>query len=118
MKKLLALLMIGALAASGCATSESGGLTERESGALVGEGMRRQAMTRREVDKLKQQLNQAGYQTELYIPSETTGAGEVHLKYNPKTGQIFPERYEYDPVSGAKLEYVKAPTTARSNVSP
>ncbi len=150
MKKFLALIMIGALATSGCATSGDGGLTERETGglvgagtgaglgaiigsatghavagvaigtpfglligALVGEGMRQQkAMTRREVDKLRAEMKAAGYETQLYTPSETTGAGEVHLKYNPKTGQIFPERYDYDPVSGAKLEYVKAPAAA------
>ena len=54
-------------------------------------------------------MNQAGYQTQLVVPQDVTQAGEVHLKYNPQTGQIFPERYVYDPVSGAKLEYVKAP---------
>lgn len=82
-------------------------------GALIGEGMRQQkAMTRREVDQLKQQMTQAGYQTELYVPKETDQAGEVHLKYNPKTGQIFPPHYQHDPVTGAKLEYVKSPAAA------
>lgn len=83
-------------------------------GALIGEGMRQQrVMTRKEVDQLRQQMNQAGYRTELYVPKETTQAGEAHLKYNPKTGQIFPARYEYDPVTGAKLEYVRPATTAQ-----
>lgn len=83
-------------------------------GALIGEGMRQQKeMTRREVDQLRQQMAEAGYQTELYMPQEASPeAGEVRLKYNPRTGQVFPASYRNDPVTGAKLEYVKSPGAA------
>ena len=116
---------------SGCAT-DSGGLTEREggallgggigagtgaiighqtghagagtaigagagalTGALVGEGMRRNK------EQAKQELRQESGVTSY---SQT---GEIHTKYNPRSGQTFPESYTFDPNTGEKLEYIK-----------
>ena len=32
---------------------------------------------------------------------------EVHTKFNPRTGQTFPDRYKYDPNTGEELQYLR-----------
>ena len=75
-------------------------------GAAIGEGMRRNKESAKQAAReevMKQQYNQ-------YQPSVTTQQATVEAlkKYNARTGQRFPELYVYDPVTGEKLEYVKA----------
>ena len=76
-------------------------------GAIIGEGMREtkedaKQAAREEV--MKQQYAQQPPPPVTY----QRGVVEAGKKYNPKTGQTFPERYVYDPETGEKLEYVKA----------
>ncbi len=140
----MVLLMTLAFFVSGCSTN-SGGLTERESGALLGgglgagtgaiighqtghagagtaigagagalagalagEGMRRSKEETKQ--EMRQEMMQQQYQHNqpTVTPQQTsTAAGEVPVKYNPKTGQTFPGSYDYDPNTGEKLEYIK-----------
>lgn len=65
-------------------------------GALVGEGMKRQG------EKVKREMAQQQYappQQQAYAGS----AQAVHTKYNPRTGQTFPDYYKYDPNTGEEL---------------
>src|SRR3989338_5503614 len=60
-------------------------------GALVGEGMRRSKEQTKE--EVRQEVAQQQYQqTQPVVTSQQTStvAGEVPVKYNPKTGQTFP----------------------------
>jgi len=36
-----------------------------------------------------------------------TQVQEIHTKYNPRTGETFPENYTYDPKDGTELQYIK-----------
>lgn len=80
-------------------------------GALVGEGIRRsKESAKREIrEELQQeQLAQQGYGAYPQQPvAPQTGVQEVHTKYNPKTGQTFPERFKFDPVTGDELKYLQ-----------
>ena len=92
-------------------------------GALVGEGMRRQKEnTKQEIRKeVMQQQYQQGYAPQYgavpqyaqpQIPASVAPAPpvqqqEVHTKYNPRTGQTFPEKYQYDPTTGEELKYIR-----------
>lgn len=145
----MVVLMIAGLVLGGCAT-ETGGLTERETGALLGSGLgaglgaiigsqtghagvgtaigagagaltgalageaarRQKEQTKREIrQELMQQQYQGQYAPQPYgaYPQQPTYTAppqqgqEVHTKYNPRTGQTFPERYQYDPTTGEKL---------------
>ena len=89
-------------------------------GALAGEGMRRskEAAKQEMRQEMMQQQYQAGYAPQ-YVPTPqqqyaqpqvvqpAAQAQEVHTKYNPRTGLIFPERYQYDPATGEQLKYLK-----------
>ena len=155
MKRLGSLLVILGVVFSGCATDGSGGLTEREvgaltggglgaglgaiighqtghagagtaigagagalAGALAGEGMRRtKESAKQEIrQEMMQQQYQQGYApaygpTPQYaqpqVVQQAAPGQEVHTKYNPRTGQTFPERYQYDPQTGEQLKYLR-----------
>ena len=89
-------------------------------GALLGEGMRREKEQTK--NELRQEMMQQQYQAGAapqYVPTPqqqfaqpqvvqpAPPAQEVHTKYNPRTGQTFPERYQYDPATGEQLKYLK-----------
>ena len=84
-------------------------------GALLGEGMRRQKeATKQEMrQEMMQQQYQAGYAPQYAAapqvaqPLAVSQQQEVHTKYNPRTGQTFPERYQYDPATGEELKYIR-----------
>lgn len=157
MKRVMSLFLMLGLVFSGCATDGSGGLTERElgalgggglgaglgaiighqtghagagtaigagagalAGALAGEGMRRSKESAKQEmrQEMMQQQYQQGYAPQYYpaqqqqyaqpqVVQPGTQAQEVHTKYNPRTGQTFPERYQYDPATGEQLKYLK-----------
>jgi len=90
-------------------------------GALMGEGMRRQKeQTKKEMrEEMMQQQYQPQYapqpygaatapqpyaQQPAYAPAPTQ---EINTKYNPRTGQTFPERYKFDPNTGEELKYLR-----------
>lgn len=87
-------------------------------GALVGEGMRRQREnTKKEIrQEVMQQQYQQGvapqygaapqYAQPQVVPPAAQ-QGEVHTKYNPRTGQTFPERYQFDPATGEELKFIR-----------
>ena len=133
------------LALTGCA--EGSGLSERETGALLGSGLgaglgaiignqtghagagtaigagsgllagallgESQRRSKENVKKeLRQEMMQQQYQPQ-YAPqpygapqaqAPAPPAQEVHTKYNPRTGQTFPEKYQYDPNTGEQLQ--------------
>jgi hypothetical protein len=157
-RQLVALPLLILTVLSGCASGEgSGGLTEREggallggglgaglgaiignqtghagagtaigagagalAGALVGESQRRQKENIKK--EMRQEMMQQQYQGQ-YAPqpygqqqpqaaqanyqAPPAGAQEVHTKYNPRTGQTFPDRYKYDPNTGEELQYLR-----------
>src|SRR3989338_5471837 len=88
-------------------------------GALAGEGMRRSKES--EKQEMRQEMMQQQYQqgyapqygpTPQYAQPQVAQQApltpqEVHTKYNPRTGQTFPERYQYDPATGEQLKYLK-----------
>ena len=84
-------------------------------GALMGEGMRRER--ERTKQEVRQEMMQQQYQqgnipqyapTPQYAQPQVASAPtqEVNTKYNPRTGQTFPERYQYDPQTGEQLKYL------------
>ncbi len=85
-------------------------------GALLGEGMRREKEKTKQ--ELRQEMMQQQYQqgaAPQYAPTpqyaqpqvaQSVTDQEVHTKYNPRTGQTFPERYQYDPATGEQLKYI------------
>ena len=85
-------------------------------GALAGEGMRREReRTKEEIrQEMMQQQYQQGYAPQYqpapqYAQPQVPQAPvqqEVYTKYNPRTGQTFPERYQYDPSTGEPLKYL------------
>lgn len=161
MKKILAGLTVMGLVFSGCATGGEGGLSERESGALLGSGLgagtgaiigaqtghagagtaigagigalggalmgeasrRNKEQTKKEI---RQEMMQQQYQPQYaaqpysgtappppqptYTPQPTYApqpTQELNTKYNPRTGQTFPERYKFDPNTGEELKYLR-----------
>lgn len=85
------------------------------SGALLGEANRR---NKEQVKKeLRQEMMQQQYQGQYapqpagyaqQQPVQPQGAAqEIHTKYNPRTGQTFPERFQYDPNTGEQLQYLR-----------
>jgi hypothetical protein len=89
-------------------------------GALIGESQRRQKETiKREMrQETMQQQYQPGYAPQPYYgtapaappaaPSTAAPpAQEMHTKYNPRTGQTFPEYYKFDPNTGEELKYLR-----------
>ena len=89
-------------------------------GALMGEANRRNKENTKK--ELRQELMQQQYQGQ-YAPPPYTGqpaapqpayqqapaaaAQEASTKYNPRTGQTFPERYQYDPATGEELQRLR-----------
>lgn len=152
LKGVFSLILIPGLLLSGCAT-ETGGITERESGALLGGGLgaglgaiignqtghagagtaigagagalagalmgesarRQKETTKREIrQEMMQQQYQpqyapqpAGYGQQPISSAPIQAAQEIHTKYNPRTGQTFPERFLYDPNTGEQLQYLR-----------
>ena len=154
-KKEMAAFVLLALISSGCASDVGGlGITERESGALLGGGLgaglgaivgnqtghagagtaigagagalagallgeanRRQKENVKK--ELRQEMMQQQYQGQYtpqpagtqpqpgYAQSAPPPGQEVHTKYNPRTGQTFPDRYKYDPNTGEELQYLR-----------
>ena len=89
-------------------------------GALMGESMRRQKeSTKRELrEEMMQQQYQPQYAPQPYgtAPAQPTQQQsaytqnqpqEIHTKYNPRTGQTFPERFKFDPNTGEELRYLR-----------
>ena len=89
-------------------------------GAFMGEGMRRQKeATKQEIrqEMMQQQYQQGAApqyaptpqyaQPQVAQPAVPVADQEVHTKYNPRTGQTFPERYQYDPATGEQLKYIR-----------
>lgn len=152
--KLIAVFTGLILIFSGCASDVGGmGLTERETGALLGGGLgaglgaivgsqtghagagtaigagagvlagallgeanrRQKENTKKELrQEMMQQQYQPQYAAQPYnAPQQTYSAApvqvqatqpqELHTKYNPRTGQTFPDRYKYDPNTGEEL---------------
>ena len=83
-------------------------------GGMIGEGMRQnkeaaKKAAREEVQKQQSAQSQASmtYDRNLSEASKGVEADDAELKYNPKTGQRFPEYYIFDPVSGEKLQPIR-----------
>jgi predicted lipid-binding transport protein (Tim44 family) len=88
-------------------------------GALVGEANRRNREKTKE--EIREELRQQGYAPQPQAAQQSAGGyyqpapapvsqpqvQEVHTKYNPKTGETFPERYKYDPATGDELQYIR-----------
>ncbi len=156
-KQFMALFLIAGMLSSGCAT-ETGGLSERETGGLLGAGAgaglgaiignqtghagagtaigagagllagalmgeanrRNKEQVKKEI---RQEMMQNQYQPQYapqpvnygtvqqQVPQQQVVAAqatqEVHTKYNPRTGQTFPDRYKYDPNTGEELQYLR-----------
>jgi len=68
-------------------------------GGLIGEGMRRQKTQTSTVPQQYQQVQP--------VQQQVTQVQEIHTKYNPRTGETFPETYTYDPKDGTELQYIK-----------
>lgn len=153
MKRIFAGGLVLGLIFAGCATEGGGGLTERETsallgsglgaglgaivghqtghagagtaigagagalaGALAGEGLRRSKENAKK--EIRQEMMQQQYQPQYapqaygttqpaapaYAPQPTQ---ELHTKYNPRTGQTFPEQYKFDPNTGEELKYLR-----------
>ena len=86
-------------------------------GALLGESQRRQkANTQKMIQQeMMQQQYQGQYapqpygaqQQPAYTQQAPQPAQEIHTKYNPRTGQTYPERFKFDPNSGEELQYLR-----------
>ena len=86
-------------------------------GALMGESQRRQkeAIKKDMRQEMMQQQYQGQYAPQPYgaQPAQAQGyapqqpSQELHTKYNPRTGQTFPDRYKYDPNTGEELQYLR-----------
>ena len=87
-------------------------------GALAGEGLRRTKETAKE--EIRQEMMQQQYQAgsapqygaapqyaQPQVAAPAVPQKEVHTKYNPRTGQTFPELYQYDPATGEELKYIR-----------
>ena len=69
-------------------------------GGLFGEGLRR--------NREKQTVPPPQYQypAQTYQPPAPQ-VQQVHTKFNPRTGETFPESYTYDPKDGTELQYIQ-----------
>ena len=87
-------------------------------GALVGESQRRSQENAK--NELRQELLQQQYQgqyspqpfttnntVQQAQPVQAATTGEVHTKYNPRTGQTFPDRFQFDPNTGEPLQKLR-----------
>jgi hypothetical protein len=85
-------------------------------GALIGESQRRQkeAIKRDMRQEMMQQQYQPQYAPQPYgqqaqpaYQQGATTAQEIHTKYNPRTGQTFPDRFKFDPNTGEELQFLR-----------
>lgn len=153
-RKTASLGMIAIILLAGCATGGEGGLSERESGALLGGGLgaglgaivgsqtghagagtaigagagaltgalvgeanrRNKEQVKKEMrQEMMQQQYQPQYAPQPYGTTQQPAyqappvqqGQEIHTKYNPRTGQTFPERFKYDPNTGEELQYLR-----------
>ena len=88
-------------------------------GALLGEGMRRQKENTKQ--EMRQEMMQQQYQQGAVpqygsvpqpqvqqLPSVPQQQQEVrNTKYNPRTGETFPDSYQVDPKTGEQLKYLR-----------
>lgn len=81
-------------------------------GAMVGEANRR--TRERTKQEIRDELAREGYYSRppaqtgyVSAPHSQATVQEIHTKYNPRTGQTFPERYKYDPDTGDELVYIR-----------
>jgi predicted lipid-binding transport protein (Tim44 family) len=91
-------------------------------GAVVGEANRRNKEQTKE--EIRQELAQRGYYQPMVpaaapyyaaspVPAQPVQQQPqaqmkvVHTKFNPKTGETFPEEYKYDPKTGDELQYIR-----------
>lgn len=85
-------------------------------GALIGEAMRLQKESLRNEIRQEQarQMQQGEYHPTVddvvsgRVYTQEISKQEIQIKYNPKTGHTFPAKYQVDPITGDKLEFVKA----------
>ena len=83
-------------------------------GALMGEGMRREKeATKQEIrqEMMAQQYQQGNAPTYAQPQFQQTAPPppqqELRTKYNPRTGETFPESYQVDPRTGEQLKYLR-----------
>ena len=84
-------------------------------GALVGEGMRRQKENVKQEmrQEMMAQQYQQGAAPQYGTPQPQVQQApprqqqELHTKYNPRTGETFPEQYLYDPKTGEELKNLR-----------
>ena len=84
-------------------------------GALLGEGMRRQKeATKQEIrqEMMAQQYQQGaapqyGTVPQPQVQRQPQQPQEMHTKYNPRTGETFPDSYTYDPATGEPLKNLR-----------
>lgn len=151
-RQLMVLGLIVLVVFSGCASDTGGGITERETGALLGSGLgaglgaiignqtghagagtaigaasgllaggllgesqrRAKANTQQQIreELMAQQYQQNQYapqpvsQQTQYQQSSTVVKQDLHTKYNPRTGQTFPDSMKFDPNTGEQLQYL------------
>ena len=86
-------------------------------GALIGEGMRRQKENVKQ--EMRQEMMAQQYQQGVApqygtpqpqvqpMPQTQQPRQELHTKYNPRTGETFPEQYQFDPKTGEELKYLR-----------
>ncbi|PIQ85922.1 MAG: hypothetical protein COV74_07070 [Candidatus Omnitrophica bacterium CG11_big_fil_rev_8_21_14_0_20_45_26] len=75
-------------------------------GALIGEGMRQTREEARQAarEEVMAQLYGSSTPSVRYVQTDME---KNFTKYNPKTGQRFPDQYMLDPMTGDKLEFIK-----------
>ncbi len=84
-------------------------------GALIGEGQRRQKENIKQEmrqEMMAQQYQQQGYAPQYAQPQVQQTPPppvqqELRTKYNPRTGETFPESYQVDPRTGEQLKYLR-----------
>jgi len=84
-------------------------------GALIGEGQRRQKENIKQEmrQEMMAQQYQQGYAPQYgtvpqpQVQRQPVPQQEMHTKYNPRTGETFPESYTYDPATGEQLKYLR-----------
>jgi len=86
-------------------------------GALMGESQRRQKENTK--NQIRQEMMQQQYQGQYapqpygapqqpaYTQQAAPPAQEIHTKYNPRTGQTFSEKFQFDPNTGEQLQYLR-----------
>ena len=82
-------------------------------GALIGEGQRRQKESIKQEmrqEMMAQQYQQGApqyAQPQVQQMPPRPPQQELYTKYNPRTGETFPESYQVDPKTGEPLKYLR-----------